>query len=945
MTADTLLLDKYAQKRDVEAFNELVKRHARLVYGVALRITGNAHDAEDIAQTCFVELAQKAGTIKSSLSGWLYQVAHSFALNMLRSKRSRSEREQKAAESIPQTVGETAWNSIHARIDEAIVRLPEEQRLPLIMHCLQGYTQEETAAALNISQSSVARRLESAISGIRQTLRESGVDIKYSAVAAGLLTLASQPVPQSLSIVLGKIAVAGLGPESFTAASSALSSKGIGLMAALKTGVAAIAVLTVAGATAVIVSKAKSRQPQMKAPVAAVTQAPLKNGALLGAPDFKPSPERPVGWRGDGSGRYPGAVPPLKWGRQAISTFSNAVCAARKPAGETKSKSPALVRGEGAGMAHYSIAEWLVAVKDCPDPSRTACDQDVAPKEQDLQPEGPGSSGGLEWKESKGPRIDLEKLSGSRAPGKAAFAHSYFYCPEDVKKFGVITHGQHHVFHCRIWIDGKVYESWPAMNSGMPLSKGWHRIMVKIASPPADQKEWTLAATLFQFGDSVEYSAYGVAWICRMPSSSLGMPIIVGSRIFALSDPNDIVCVDKSSGKILWIRPNPLYDAAIQMKDPSEKTRAALETLKPKREKLDALTAACLANRAAPEAGERHKLAGELTEHIRGTDPARFTQTGEWGGGNAVCTPTSDGKLLYVWFGETGMLCCYDFDGNRKWLVNVHTRWGGGHSVNSSPALIGDKIMMLIPHALFAFDKATGRFLWEKPTTLWAHPTLVTGKNNGKTVVVCPDGEIFRVEDGEPLSAAICNPDSSVASAISIDKGRAFVVNGKGFYMLDIAGGLSGPDKTPRAVWGGTDNYGNPAVFGSPLYDNGLIYFLSSEYNSPGKGLYAVEADSGKLVYNKQLDLHPSISYSASGCGNMASLTLAGKHIYAMDNNGTTVVVESGREGRIVSVNTIQQIGVYAGSQEITISTPIFEGNRMYYRGLENLYCISEQRN
>src|SRR5438067_1666423 len=48
--------------------------------------------------------------------------------------------------------------------------------------------------------------------------------------------------------------------------------------------------------------------------------ASITNGAetsaLLGSMKYAPSPERPVGWRGDGSGRYPAAAPPLTWERK-----------------------------------------------------------------------------------------------------------------------------------------------------------------------------------------------------------------------------------------------------------------------------------------------------------------------------------------------------------------------------------------------------------------------------------------------------------------------------------------------------------------------------------------------------------------------------------------------------------------------------------------------------
>ena len=48
MTSDSALLEQYARDGDSEAFAQIVKRHGGLVYSVALRITHNIHDAEDI---------------------------------------------------------------------------------------------------------------------------------------------------------------------------------------------------------------------------------------------------------------------------------------------------------------------------------------------------------------------------------------------------------------------------------------------------------------------------------------------------------------------------------------------------------------------------------------------------------------------------------------------------------------------------------------------------------------------------------------------------------------------------------------------------------------------------------------------------------------------------------------------------------------------------------
>jgi DNA-directed RNA polymerase specialized sigma24 family protein len=59
---DSTLLRAYARTRDADSFRELVRRYAGYVFSIALRITGNRHDAEDVAQECFMALARSAGT-------------------------------------------------------------------------------------------------------------------------------------------------------------------------------------------------------------------------------------------------------------------------------------------------------------------------------------------------------------------------------------------------------------------------------------------------------------------------------------------------------------------------------------------------------------------------------------------------------------------------------------------------------------------------------------------------------------------------------------------------------------------------------------------------------------------------------------------------------------------------------------------------------------------
>ena len=85
----------------------------------------------------------------------------------------------------------------------------------------------------------------------------------------------------------------------------------------------------------------------------------------LGSPDFQPTPEHPVGWRGDGSGRFPGATPPVTWSRRIAGIGSQIVIQAARPKGAP---------GDGShGMAYFTIKDWLVAG---PFPADPAADLD-----------------------------------------------------------------------------------------------------------------------------------------------------------------------------------------------------------------------------------------------------------------------------------------------------------------------------------------------------------------------------------------------------------------------------------------------------------------------------------------------------------------------------------------------------------------------------------------
>src|SRR6478752_4323552 len=96
--SDLELLARYARQGAEDAFAEVVRRHAGLVYATALRVTRVPQLAEEVAQAVFLDLALNARKLRTDtvLVAWLYTVTRHIAANTLRGESRRLIREQAA---------------------------------------------------------------------------------------------------------------------------------------------------------------------------------------------------------------------------------------------------------------------------------------------------------------------------------------------------------------------------------------------------------------------------------------------------------------------------------------------------------------------------------------------------------------------------------------------------------------------------------------------------------------------------------------------------------------------------------------------------------------------------------------------------------------------------------------------------------------------------------
>lgn len=212
MTETQQLLAAYAEEGSETAFRELVSRYLNLVYSTALRLAGgNAHLAQDVAQTVFLQLAQNARTLsrESSLGGWLHRTTCNVASKAMRTERRRLERETQALLMNAQTQPtEACMETIAPILDEAINQLGEEDRKAILLRFYEAGDFRTVGMALGSNEDAARMRVNRALEKLQGILKRKGV--AYSTATLGTLLTAGavNAAPSGLALMVSGVALA-----------------------------------------------------------------------------------------------------------------------------------------------------------------------------------------------------------------------------------------------------------------------------------------------------------------------------------------------------------------------------------------------------------------------------------------------------------------------------------------------------------------------------------------------------------------------------------------------------------------------------------------------------------------------------------------------------------------------------------------------------------------
>jgi RNA polymerase sigma-70 factor, ECF subfamily len=189
-SSDEELVRSFVETQDEETFNEIVKRYGDKIYRLALRITRNPSDAEDVLQEVFIKLINNLHTLRgeSKFSTWLYRVAANASFIHL-----RDEKKYKNDITLEEYVSydengtlrgveirdwsdrpdEVLLNKEEMEIiEKAVNELPVPYRAVFHLRDVEGLTDYETAKVLGLSVSAVKNRIHRARLFLRDKLSD-----------------------------------------------------------------------------------------------------------------------------------------------------------------------------------------------------------------------------------------------------------------------------------------------------------------------------------------------------------------------------------------------------------------------------------------------------------------------------------------------------------------------------------------------------------------------------------------------------------------------------------------------------------------------------------------------------------------------------------------------------------------------------------------------------
>jgi outer membrane protein assembly factor BamB len=318
-------------------------------------------------------------------------------------------------------------------------------------------------------------------------------------------------------------------------------------------------------------------------------------------------------------------------------------------------------------------------------------------------------------------------------------------------------------------------------------------------------------------------------------------------------------------------------------------------------------------------------------------------------------TPVSDGERIYAYFGMTGVFC-YDLAGKQLWKADIGSYpMAMGFGTGSSPALVDGKLIIQCDNDresfLIALNTKDGKEAWRtKRSERTGYSSPFIWKTKNRTEIICVGAKLrsYNPADGKQLWELGGLTPQPKATPVATEEilyvgtgggGGGFGMGGGGPKGGGPKGGIGGPGggaKPLFAVKAGasgdislksgekSNDYvlwhlpqAGPST-SSPLLHKDLLYILEER----GGILACYDAKAGKQHYKERIN---------GARGFTSSPWLADGKVYCLDDSGTTHVVQSGKDFKLVGSNSLGGM---------CWATPAAAGGSLFLRTAEHVYCI-----
>ena len=185
--ADENKLVNKAVKGDNSAFEALMEKHMGIIYNIALRMTANQDDAEDMTQEIMIKIFRSLGSFKgnSKFSTWIYRVAVNTCLDELKKKKNKKhlsldaeisgddgENQIEIKDDSPSPEKLAEQNELRDMVAAAVKLLSDEHRAVIVLRDIRGMSYSEIAGILGCSDGTVKSRISRARAQLKMILEK-----------------------------------------------------------------------------------------------------------------------------------------------------------------------------------------------------------------------------------------------------------------------------------------------------------------------------------------------------------------------------------------------------------------------------------------------------------------------------------------------------------------------------------------------------------------------------------------------------------------------------------------------------------------------------------------------------------------------------------------------------------------------------------------------------